>query len=95
MERRCQEMADNLERRENYLQTKEKKWVEIENYLQTLYDDNEELFYKMQDLKLTVDVRVKMTNVVTENCKLRRYKEVAKKRLRRMRRTLLDPYFLR
>lgn len=29
------------------MQTKEKKWAEVENYLITLYDNNEELFYKM------------------------------------------------
>ena len=29
------------------MQTKEKKWADVENYLLTLYDANEELFYKM------------------------------------------------
>jgi len=37
------------------MQTKEKKWADVENYLLKLYDNNEELFYKMQDLKLTID----------------------------------------
>lgn len=41
------ELTENMDRREQYMQTKEKKWGEVENYLQTLYDDNEELFYKM------------------------------------------------
>ncbi|MFN9905515.1 MAG: hypothetical protein ACK56F_05235 [bacterium] len=55
LERRIQELNDNLNRREAYMQTKEKKWADVENYLLTLYDNNEELFYKMQDLKLTID----------------------------------------
>lgn len=29
------------------MQTKEKKWVEVENYLMTLYDTNEDLYMKM------------------------------------------------
>ena len=54
------------------MQTKEKKWAEVENYLITLYDNNEELFYKMQELKLTVDNEVLITNVITENHKLKK-----------------------
>jgi len=49
------------------MQTKEKKWSDVENYLQTLYEDNEDLFYKMQDLKLTVETQVKISNTITEN----------------------------
>jgi len=47
LERRIAELDENLNRREQYMQTKEKKWADIENYLLTLYDDNEALFYKM------------------------------------------------
>lgn len=46
------------------MQTKEKKWADVENYLITLYDTNEELFYKMQELKLNVDSQVKITNII-------------------------------
>lgn len=49
------------------MQTKEKKWADVENYLLTLYDNNEELFYRMQDLKLTVDNEVKITNIISDN----------------------------
>jgi hypothetical protein len=56
-----------MSRRELYMQTKEKKWSDVENYLQTLYEDNEDLFYKMQDLKLTVETQVKISNTITEN----------------------------
>ena len=47
LERRIAELDENLNRREQYMQTKEKKWADVENYLLTLYDDNEALFYKM------------------------------------------------
>ena len=70
LERRIQELNDNLNRREAYMQTKEKKWADVENYLLTLYDNNEELFYKMQDLKLTIDYNVTLTNVISENSRL-------------------------
>lgn len=70
LEKRISELNDNLNRREQYMQTKEKKWADVENYLLTLYDNNEELFYKMQDLKLTIDTEVKITNVITENSRL-------------------------
>ena len=56
-----------MSRRELYMQTKEKKWSDVENYLQTLYEDNEDLFYKMQDFKLTVETQVKISNTITEN----------------------------
>jgi predicted nuclease with TOPRIM domain len=47
LERRIAELSENMSRRELYMQTKEKKWAEVENYLQTLYDTNDALFYKM------------------------------------------------
>lgn len=47
LEQRIAELVENMNRRENYMQNKEKKWAEVENYLLTLYDNNEELFYKM------------------------------------------------
>ena len=60
------------------MQTKEKKWAEVENYLQTLYEENEELFYKMQDLKLTVEGEVKISNVITENDRLKKVNKALK-----------------
>ena len=65
LEQRIAELVENMNRRENYMQNKEKKWAEVENYLLTLYDNNEELFYKMQELKLTVDNEIKITNVIS------------------------------
>jgi hypothetical protein len=67
LEKRIVELTDNLNRRECYMQTKEKKWVEVENYLMTRYDGNDELFYQMRDLKLCVEGDNFITNVVTEN----------------------------
>lgn len=95
LERRIMELTENMDRREQYMQTKEKKWGEVENYLQTLYDDNEELFYKMQDLKLTIEGDVKITNIITENEKVKKRNKVTKKKLKSLRKRLLDPYFLK
>ena len=65
LEQRIAELVENMNRRENYMQNKEKKWAEVENYLLALYDNNEELFYKMQELKLTVDNEIRITNVIS------------------------------
>jgi hypothetical protein len=54
------------------MQTKEKKWVEVENYLMTLYDTNEELYVKMQELKITTDNEISITNIITENERLKK-----------------------
>lgn len=76
------------------MQTKEKKWADVENYLLTLYDNNEELFYKMQDLKLTIDQKVTLTNVISENSRLTKKIQLVNKRLNKMRKRLLNPYFV-
>ena len=76
------------------MQTKEKKWADVENYLLTLYDNNEELFYKMQDLKLTIDQKVTLTNVISENSRLTKKFQLVSKRLEKMRKRLLNPYFV-
>lgn len=76
------------------MQTKEKKWADVENYLLTLYDNNEELFYKMQDLKLTIDQKVTLTNVISENSRLTKKFQLVNKRLNKMRKRLLNPYFV-
>ena len=94
LERRINELQENISRREMYMQTKEKKWSEVENYLQTLYEDNEELFYKMQDLKLTVESEVKICNVITENERLKQKNRVLKQKLTKIRKRLLNPYFV-
>ncbi len=67
LEKRILELTDNINRKECYLQTKEKKWVEVENYLMTRYDSNDELFFQMRDLKLCVEGNNTITNVITEN----------------------------
>ena len=76
------------------MQTKEKKWADVENYLLTLYDNNEELFYKMQDLKLTIDQKVTLTNVISENSRLTKKFQLVNKRLEKMKKRLLNPYFV-
>lgn len=76
------------------MQTKEKKWAEVENYLITLYDNNEELFYKMQELKLTVDNEVLITNVITENERLKKLYVSTKQKLHKLRKRLTNPYFI-
>lgn len=76
------------------MQTKEKKWADVENYLQGLYEENEELFYKMQELKLTVEGEVKIQNVMSDNEKLKKQNKGLKSKLAKIRKRLTDPYFL-
>ncbi len=76
------------------MQTKEKKWVEVENYLMSLYDNNEELYLKMQELKITTDQEISISNIITENERLNKTVTRLKKKLRVLRKRLINPYFV-
>ena len=93
LERRVQELEENLSRRETYMQAKEKKWAEVENHLLPLYESNEALFHKMQDLKLTTLTPLKINNVVAHNQRLKHQLFATKKKLATLRKRLTDPYF--
>ena len=66
-EESLQELRDKLERKEYFMQYKEKKWMEVEKIMDEYLEDDEELRDKLYELKLNVDPNKKLTNVVEEN----------------------------
>ena len=52
LERRIEELLSNLDRKEQYMQSKEKKWLEVEAFLMPYYDGDKQLEDKMHELKM-------------------------------------------
>ena len=76
-----QELHDKLERKEHFLQTKEKKWLEVEKIMLEYIDGDDELRDKLQELRLNIQAETKLTSTVGENEVLKRelakaYKEI-------------------
>ena len=61
------ELQEKLERKEYFMQHKEKKWLEIEKILSIYCEHDEELKDKLTELKYRVVGDKKITNVVEEN----------------------------
>lgn len=60
-------MNDKLERKECFMQNKEKKWIEIEKILFEYLEEDDDLMQEMRKLKVMVDPNRKITNVIEEN----------------------------
>ena len=54
------------------MQAKEKKWHEVELALLPIYDQNPDIFDKMQELKINCDNVPRISNVVGMNERLAR-----------------------
>ena len=52
LEEQVAELTENLERRETFMQGKEKKWIEIEEIMEEYAEEDEELREKFRDLKI-------------------------------------------
>ena len=64
-------MRDKLERKEFFIQSKEKKWLEVEKILEEYVEEDEELREKLYELRVNVFSNKKISNVVEENEKLK------------------------
>lgn len=94
LERRITELRDNLDRKEQYMQSKEKKWHEVELALLPIYDQNPEIFDKMQELKINCDKVPRISNVVGMNERLAKRISREQKKLIKLRKLLTDPYIV-
>lgn len=70
-EEQITELKDKLERKEYFMQNKEKKWMEVEKILEEYVEEDEELRDKLYELRVNVYSNKKITNVVEENEKLK------------------------
>jgi hypothetical protein len=67
------EMKDKLDRKEFFMQNKERKWLEIEKILEEYVEEDDELRDKLLELRVNVTASStkKISNVVGENEKLK------------------------
>lgn len=73
------------------MQTKEKKWIEIEHIMEEYAEDDEELREKFRELKVNIRPGQKISNVVYENEKLKYECKNLQNEIKRMRKILLNP----
>lgn len=85
------EMKDKLDRKEFFMQNKERKWLEIEKILEEYVEEDDELRDKLLELRLNVTASSakKITNVVSENDKLKVQLDNAHEEIGRLRKQLL------
>ncbi len=71
------------------MQSKEKKWVEIEKIIEEYAEEDEELREKLFSLRVNVFTNKKISNVVEENEKLKLKLDNAHVEISRLRKQLL------
>ena len=76
------------------MQSKEKKWLEIERILEEYIYEDLELAQKFEELKIHLTPEQKLTNVVMENENLKRDLAKVYREIDRMRANLTDPFSL-
>lgn len=84
-------MKDKLDRKEFFMQNKERKWLEIERILEEYVREDDELRDKLLELRVNVSAAStkKISNVVQENDKLKVNLDNALEEISRMRKQLL------
>ena len=78
-------MKDKLERKEYFMQVKERKWIEVEQILEEYAHEDDELRDKLFELRVNVFSNKKISNVVQENEKLKTQLERAHYEIARLR----------
>jgi len=90
-EEQIAEMKDKLDRKEFFMQNKERKWLEIEKILEEYVHEDDELRDRLLELRVNVSAAntKKISNVVQENDKLKVELDNAHEEIARMRKQLL------
>ena len=90
-EEQIAEMKDKLDRKEFFMQNKERKWIEIERILEEYVHDDDELRDRLLELRVNVSAAStkKISNVVHENDQLKVELDNAHEEIARMRKQLL------
>ena len=86
-EEQIAEMKDKLDRKEFFMQNKERKWLEIEKILEEYVHEDDELRDRLLELRVNVSAAStkKISNVVQENDKLKVQLDNAHEEIARMR----------
>jgi len=92
LESNISDLKEKLERKEFFMQSKEKKWIEIERLLQEYLDEDQDLKDRFAELRINILPNQKITNVVEDNEQLKVELGKAYREIDRMRLNLLDPF---
>ena len=65
LEVEVKELQEKLDRKEFFMQSKEKKWLEVEQVLKYYIEEDDELRDRFRELKLIVSGDTKLTSVVS------------------------------
>lgn len=90
-EEQIEDLKESLDRKEHYMQQKEKKWVHIEDIMEEYAQEDEELRDKFRELKINIRPNQIISNTVYENETLRRECKYLKTEIERLRKMLLNP----
>ena len=91
LEEQVADLKESLDRKEHYMQQKERKWVQIEDIMDEYAQEDEELREKFRELKLNIRPNQIISNTVYENETLRRECKYLQNEIERLRKMLLDP----
>ncbi len=91
-EEQIAEFKDKLDRKEFFMQNKERKWLEIEKILEEYVQEDDELRDKLLELRVNVTAAntKKISNVVQENEKLKVKLDHAHVEIGKLRKKLLN-----
>ena len=74
------------------MQSKEKKWLDVEKVLKYYIEEDDELRDRFRELKMIIEGKTTLTSVVAQNEKLYRELEKAYRKIDQLRSKLMDPF---
>jgi len=74
------------------MQSKEKKWLDVEKVLKYYIEEDDELRDRFRELKMIIEGKTKLTSVVAHNEKLANELEKAYRKIDLIRSKVLDPF---
>jgi hypothetical protein len=90
LEEQLREIREKMAKNETYMQSKEKKWLEIERIISEYAQNDSELEMKLRDIKFMIRADNSIYNVVYENESMERKCGLLQKEMNRLRQILLD-----
>ena len=87
------ELQEKLDRKEFFMQSKEKKWLDVEKILKYYIEEDDELRDRFRELKLIIEGDTKLTSVVGQNEKLTKELAKAYRKIDALREKLVDPFY--
>lgn len=90
LEEQLRELREKMAKNETYMQSKEKKWLEIERIISEYAQNDSELEMKLRDIKFMIRADNSIYNVVYENESMERKCGLLQKEMNRLRQILLD-----